>query len=246
MSEPSAAITGSTPKETGTEISSFVPTASRGLMSVPPHPIFQPRIVLDTAREDLRQHLPSTSDVLPQILGEYTASFDQPVPVPELAADNPYSVVPQPVKSFPTPPQLEDAVYQLSPRKLADPRKGRRRGPDEIRASAPASRLRRSNRAVATTRNDRDDHTAISRQDLDLPCPLSALTNGMQHIPVRDMYAWVHRPVETRRQEARQRQGRIPRPPNPFILYLLAYSDREKHWLAQNDHRAIFILTGRS
>ncbi|KAI2861897.1 transcriptional regulator family: HMG [Aspergillus niger] len=108
------------------------------------------------------------------------------------------------------------------------------------------SRLRRSNRAVATTRNDRDDHTAISRQDLDLPCPLSALTNGMQHIPVRDICACVHRPVETRRQEARQRQGRIPRPPNPFMLYRLAYSDRAKHWLAQNDDRAISILTGRS
>ncbi|KAI2863194.1 hypothetical protein CBS63078_11358 [Aspergillus niger] len=76
------------------------------------------------------------------------------------------------------------------------------------------TRLRRSNRAVATTRNDQDDHASISRQGLDLPCSLSALTNGMQHIPVRDMYTWVHRPVERRRQEALQRDGKIPRPMN--------------------------------
>ncbi|KAL3258295.1 hypothetical protein ABHI18_006159, partial [Aspergillus niger] len=81
------------------------------LMSVPPHPFFQPRFVLDTACEDLKQHLPCTSDVLPQVSGEYTASFDQPVPVSDFAVDNPYSVVPQPVKSCPTPPQLEDAAY---------------------------------------------------------------------------------------------------------------------------------------
>ncbi|GLA44690.1 hypothetical protein AnigIFM63309_005243 [Aspergillus niger] len=80
-------------------------------MSVPPHPFFQPRFVLDTACEDLKQHLPCTSDVLPQVSGEYTASFDQPVPVSDFAVDNPYSVVPQPVKSCPTPPQLEDAAY---------------------------------------------------------------------------------------------------------------------------------------
>ncbi|KAL3254958.1 hypothetical protein ABHI18_008594 [Aspergillus niger] len=192
MSEPSAAITGSTPKETGTEISSFVPSASRGLISVAPHPIFQPRIVLDTAREVLGQHLLSTSDVLPQVLGEYTASFNQPVPVPELATDNPYSVVPQPVESFPTPPQLEDAmsdgtqVHANSP----IPEKGADADQTKSEPLRRHSRLRRSNRAVATIRNDRDDYTAISRQDLDLPCPLSALTNGMQHIPVRDMYTW--------------------------------------------------------
>ncbi|GKZ75256.1 hypothetical protein AnigIFM50267_003547, partial [Aspergillus niger] len=60
------------------------------------------------------------------------------------------------------------------------------------------------------------------------------------------MYAWVHRPVETRHHEVLQRHGRTSRPTNPFILYRLAYSDRAKHWLAQNDHRTIFILTGRS
>ncbi|PYH67029.1 uncharacterized protein BO88DRAFT_427237 [Aspergillus vadensis CBS 113365] len=131
-------------------------------------------------------------------------SFNQPVPMPEFAANNPYFVVPQPVNLFPTPPQLEDAAYQLDLRNQSLCRN---------------TRLRRSNRAVATTRNNHSDHVVISRKDLDLPCPLSARTNGMQHIPVRDMYAWVHCPVETRRQEARQQQGRIPRPPNPFILW---------------------------
>ncbi|BCS00050.1 uncharacterized protein AKAW2_50391S [Aspergillus luchuensis] len=67
----------------------------------------------------------------------------------------------------------------------------------------------------------------------------------MQHIPVRDMYAWVHRPVEMRRQEALERHGRISRPMKPFILYRLAYSDRAKRWFAQSDHQVISILTGR-
>ncbi|RDH26512.1 hypothetical protein BDQ94DRAFT_164430 [Aspergillus welwitschiae] len=238
MSEPSAAITGSTPKETGTEISSFVPSASRGLISVAPHPIFQPRIVLDTAREVLGQHLLSTSDVLPQVLGEYTASFNQPVPVPELATDNPYSVVPQPMSDG-------TQVHANSP----IPEKGADADQTKSEPLRRHSRLRRSNRAVATIRNDRDDHTAISRQDLDLPCPLSALPNGMQHIPVRDMYAWVHRPVETRRQEALQRHGRIPRPTNPFILYrmeaphirkkykMLAVMEKRNHAGAHPEYR---------
>ncbi|KAI3051403.1 transcriptional regulator family: HMG [Aspergillus niger] len=192
-------------------------------------------------------------------IGGAWRSASHPVPVPEVAADNPYSVVPQPVKSFPTPPQLEDAVYQLgkySCLQMCDrtqahantliPEKGADADQTKSEPLRRHSRLRRSNRAVAMIRNDRDDYTAISRQDLDLPCLLSALTTGIQHIPVRDICAWAHRPVETRRQEARQRQGRIPRPPNPFMLYRLAYSDRAKHWLAQNDDRAISILTGRS
>ncbi|GLA10255.1 hypothetical protein AnigIFM60653_002349 [Aspergillus niger] len=188
-------------------------------MSVPPHPFLQARIVLDTAREDLRQHLPSASDVLPQVSGEYTSSVDLPVPVPEFVAD-----------------KLEDAVYQLR----------RRRGPDETEPLRWHSRHRRSNRAVATTRNNQVDHAVISSQDLDLPCRLNALTDGMQHIPVRDMDAWVDRPVETRRQEALQWHKRIPRPPNSFILYRLAYSDRVKYWLGRNDHQTISRLSGQS
>ncbi|RDH26364.1 hypothetical protein BDQ94DRAFT_178032 [Aspergillus welwitschiae] len=47
-----------------------------------------------------------------------------------------------------------------------------------------------------------------------------------KYAETRNMYAWVHRPLATRRQEARQRHQRIPRPLNSFILYRLAYSDR--------------------
>ncbi|RDH26458.1 hypothetical protein BDQ94DRAFT_177777 [Aspergillus welwitschiae] len=193
------------------------------------------RSVLDTACEDLRQHFPSTSDVSPQVSGEYTVSFDQPVPVPDFVADNPCSVVPQPMSDG-TQPHADSLILE----------KGADADQTKSEPLRRHSRHRRSNRAVATTRNDRDEHTAIIRQDLDLPCQLSALTNGMQHIPVRDMYAWVHRPVETRRQEALQRHGRISRPMNSFMLYRLAYSDQAKHLLAQNDHQAISILTGRS
>ncbi|KAI3046385.1 transcriptional regulator family: HMG [Aspergillus niger] len=107
------------------------------------------------------------------------------------------------------------------------------------------SRVRRSNRAVAMTRNGQAEHATLKLK-LDLPCPLSELANGTPHIPVRDMCAWVDRPVESRHQEALQRHGRIPRPMNSFMLYRLAYSDRAKYWLAHDDHQAISILTGRS
>ena len=107
------------------------------------------------------------------------------------------------------------------------------------------NRVRRSNRAVAMTRNGQVEHATL-KLNLDLPCPLSKLANGTPHIPVRDMCAWVDRPVETRHQEALQRHGKIPRPMNSFMLYRLAYSDRAKYWLAHDDHQAISILTGRS
>ncbi|GLA79130.1 hypothetical protein AtubIFM55763_002051 [Aspergillus tubingensis] len=107
------------------------------------------------------------------------------------------------------------------------------------------SRVRRSNRAVAMTRNGQVEHATL-KLNLDLPCPLSELANGTPHTPVRDMCAWVDRPVETRHQEALQRHGKIPRPMNSFMLYRLAYSDRAKFWLAHDDHQAISILTGRS
>ncbi|RDH26246.1 hypothetical protein BDQ94DRAFT_164646 [Aspergillus welwitschiae] len=132
-------------------MAALVPTTSRGLMSVPPHPFSS------------------------RVSGEYIASFDQPAPVPEFAADNPYSIC----------DGTQAHANSLIPAK----------GADEDQTPAVESR-------------------PISRQDLDLPCPLSALIDGMQHIPVRDMHAWVHRPVERRRQEALQRDGRIPRPMN--------------------------------
>ncbi|GLA44600.1 hypothetical protein AnigIFM63309_004221, partial [Aspergillus niger] len=87
------------------------------------------------------------------------------------------------------------------------------------------NRVRRSNRDVAMTRNGQVEHATL-KLNLDLPCPLSELANGTPHIPVRDMCAWVDRPVETRHQEALQRHGKIPRPMNSFMLYRLAYSDR--------------------
>ncbi|OJZ79931.1 hypothetical protein ASPFODRAFT_212771 [Aspergillus luchuensis CBS 106.47] len=103
-------------------------------------------------------------------------SFDQPAPVPEFAANNPYFVVPQPICDG-----TQAHANSLIPAKGDDADQTR------LETLCRNTRLQRSNRALATTRNDPGDHAAMSRQALDLPFPLSALTDGMQHIPVREI-----------------------------------------------------------
>ncbi|KAI3056506.1 transcriptional regulator family: HMG [Aspergillus niger] len=233
MSEASAATTK--PTGIGTEASVFLQATPGDPMSEPPPPYFQSWFMPGTGCEDLIQHLPCISDGLPQGSGKHAVSFDQPIHVPEIAVNNLYHLVPQPICGG----------TQVHANSLI-PAKGTEADQMESKSVCRNHRLRLSNRAVATTRNNQVDHAVISSQDLDLPCPLSALTEGMQHIPVRDMYAWVDRPVETRRQEALQRHKRIPRPLNSFILYRLAYSDRVKYWLGRNDPQTISRLSGQS
>ncbi|GLA79035.1 transcriptional regulator family: HMG [Aspergillus niger] len=233
MSKASAATTK--PTEIGTEASVFLQATPGDPISEPPPPYLQSWFMPGTGCEDLRQHLPCISDGLPQGSGKHAVSFDQPVHVPEIAVNNSYHLVPQPICGG-----TQVHANSLIPATGTEA--------DQMRSKPVCwnHRLQLSNRAVATTRNNQVDHAVINSQDLDLPCPLSALTDGMQHIPVRDMYAWVDRPVETRRQEARQRHKRIPRPLNSFILYRLAYNDRVKYWLGRNDHQTISRLSGQS
>ncbi|GAA93066.1 hypothetical protein AKAW_11178 [Aspergillus luchuensis IFO 4308] len=232
MPESSAATTK--PNEIGTGTSGLLQATPGVLVSEPPQPYFQSWSIPGTGCEDLGQHLPCISNGVPQASEKYIVRFDQPVPMATVSAEIPYRVVSQP---------LVDGDHTLANSFI--PMDGADANQTKPEPMCQNNRLRRSNRTVAMTRNDQVERATL-RLNLDLPCPLSEVANHTPHIPVRDMCAWVDRPVETRHQEALQRHGRIPRPMNSFMLYRLAYSDRAKYWLAHDDHQAISILTGRS
>ncbi|KAI2888153.1 transcriptional regulator family: HMG [Aspergillus niger] len=233
MSESSVATTK--PTEIGTEASTSLQATPGDPMSEPPPPYFQAWFMPGTGCEELSQRLPCISDGLPQASGKLAVSFDQPVPVLEFAANDPYYLVPQPIHD-----NTQTHEDKLIPEEGSDA--------DHTKPEALCRKtgLRKSSCFEAQTRDGQAKYAATRSQNPCLPCPLSELNDGMQDIPVRDMYAWVHRPVATRRQETRQRHQRIPRPLNSFILYRMAYNDRVKHWLGRNDHQTISRLSGQS
>jgi hypothetical protein len=75
--------------------------------------------------------------------------------------------------------------------------------------------------------------------------PLSILTKDY-NIPVKDMDAWVHRPVSERLQQAVKNKDHISRPMNSFMLYRSAYADRAKHFCKENNHQVVSQVTGAS
>jgi HMG (high mobility group) box len=68
----------------------------------------------------------------------------------------------------------------------------------------------------------------------------------MTDVPVRDMAAWVNRPVDERLEEAKKRKGYITRPMNSFMLYRSAYAERTKAWCAENNHQVVSSVSGES
>lgn len=78
-----------------------------------------------------------------------------------------------------------------------------------------------------------------------LTAPLSILTKDMS-VPVRDMKAWVNRPVEVRLKEVEKRNGYVTRPMNSFMLYRSAYAERTKQWCLQNNHQIVSSVSGES
>jgi HMG (high mobility group) box len=75
--------------------------------------------------------------------------------------------------------------------------------------------------------------------------PLSVLTADY-NIPVKDMHAWVHRPVADRMREVEKKKGYISRPMNSFMLYRSAYADRVKQFCKENNHQVVSQVTGAS
>lgn len=78
-----------------------------------------------------------------------------------------------------------------------------------------------------------------------LTAPLSVLTKDMA-TPVRDIEAWVNRPVEERLKEVEKRNGYVTRPMNSFMLYRSAYAERTKQWCTQNNHQIVSSVSGES
>ncbi|KAG2418248.1 hypothetical protein HFD88_001349 [Aspergillus terreus] len=107
--------------------------------------------------------------------------------------------------------------------------------------------IRRSARGKAKgSRDSRARRRPMAKDRPDLPGPLSELTKHMTHIPVKDMGAWVHRPVEVRLQEVTKKNGKIARPMNSFMLYRSAYAERTKQWISQNNHQEVSAAAGIS
>ena len=75
--------------------------------------------------------------------------------------------------------------------------------------------------------------------------PLSELTKDYT-LPVKDMEAWVHRPVEVRLEEAEKKNGHIARPMNSFMLYRSAFADRVKQYCRENNHQVVSQVSGAS
>ncbi|KAI2937940.1 transcriptional regulator family: HMG [Aspergillus niger] len=232
---PESSLARTKPTEIGTEASMSLQATPGDPMSESPPPYFQAWFIPGTGCEELSQRLPCISDGLPQASGKLAVSFDQPVLVLELAANDPYYLVPQPIHD--NTQAHEDKLI---------PEGGNDADHTKPETLCRKTGLLKSSCFEAQIMDGQAKFAATRSQNPCLPCPLSELNDGMQDIPVRDMYAWVHRPVATRRQEARQRHQRIPRPLNSFILYRLAYSDRVKYWLGRNDHQTISRLSGQS
>lgn len=77
------------------------------------------------------------------------------------------------------------------------------------------------------------------------PGPLSQMTGEITMVPVRDMEAFVNRPIVDRHQEVVV-HGKIKRPMNSFMLYRSAYTDLAKAWLCQNSNQDVSKVMGKS
>lgn len=79
----------------------------------------------------------------------------------------------------------------------------------------------------------------------DMMVSLSELTRHMTDVPITDTEAWVHRPVEERMRETKQKK-KIGRPLNSFMLYPLAYTNRIKMCSRRCSPQVSFSIAGKS
>ncbi|KAI9685995.1 MAG: hypothetical protein M1822_003978 [Bathelium mastoideum] len=141
--------------------------------------------------------------------------------------------------------QLHDPPTPLS---VASDGRRTRSGRSAARTTSPPVRGDRGRSRVSkTSPKPRRSKTAKAEKPKtpELTAPLSELTKDMT-IPVRDMDAWVNRPVEVRLQEVNQRKGYVTRPMNSFMLYRSAYTGRAKEWGRQNNHQVVSSISGES
>ncbi|CRG84909.1 hypothetical protein PISL3812_02081 [Talaromyces islandicus] len=99
-----------------------------------------------------------------------------------------------------------------------------------------APRVRRRTRPATT---DKAPNLVIDK-------PLSVLTKHLKHIPLKDMKKWANRDAYTRLQEVAEKNGKIARPMNSFMLYRSAYAERTKEWCRKNNHQVVSRVSGQS
>ncbi|PYI12413.1 HMG box protein [Aspergillus sclerotiicarbonarius CBS 121057] len=76
--------------------------------------------------------------------------------------------------------------------------------------------------------------------------PLSEITKHLTHIPIGDMESLVNRPIEERHKAVAEKNGKVARPMNSFMLYRSAYAARIKHLFGQNNHQVVSEAAGNS
>lgn len=117
-------------------------------------------------------------------------------------------------------------------------------GPDspkaiEVRLPPKSGPVKRSSRKAKAKKGDRQKIPKLN-------APLSVLTKDLHDVPIKNMEAWVNRPVEDRRREVEKRNGYITRPMNSFMLYRSAFAERAKSWCLQNNHQIVSTVAGES
>lgn len=104
-------------------------------------------------------------------------------------------------------------------------------------------------RSVRSTKTARPKKQAKDNEKAKVPkltAPLSVLTKSYDHIPIKDMNAWVNRSDESRMKDVRKKNGYITRPMNSFMMYRSAYAERTKIWCLQNNHQVVSAVSGES
>lgn len=111
------------------------------------------------------------------------------------------------------------------------------------RRRAPTPRAKLSKSPREKRRASQRDPTKNSRGSIPITGPLSEITNHLVDIPLKDMTAYVSRPIEERLKEAREK-GKVPRPMNSFMLYRSSYAPRIKVLIGQTNHQEVSKAAG--
>ncbi|PSK45340.1 Transcription factor ste11 [Elsinoe australis] len=114
------------------------------------------------------------------------------------------------------------------------------------RTQSPAASSGVSNSRVSKSPRPKKTKARSDKvKNVHLPGPLSEITKDSS-IPVRNIEAWVNRPVSERNEETQKRKGYIARPMNSFMLYRSAYAERTKEWCKENNHQVVSSVAGES
>lgn len=110
------------------------------------------------------------------------------------------------------------------------------------RAPVPKAKIGKSPREKR--RASQRDPTKHSRGGVNITGPLSEITKHMTDIPLKDMASYVTRSKEERLKGVRDKNGKVPRPMNSFMLYRSSYAPRIKELIGQTNHQEVSKAAG--